>query len=160
MASTNIDNESSPEVDFEPYVNTAGGPLLTPKELVQKGISLDLIGKAIGLGGLRFTPIVRERKEEDGNESKIEQTVDGGNGNNREAEWEDDSEEEDQSEREGEGELEIAVHMYATMTRPERKEMMDLLEANMKVMYVTLHLYIYLPTIPPLYIDIPVISPM
>lgn len=144
MASTNIDNESSPEVDIEPYIQIAYEPLPTPKELVKKGISLDLIGRAVGLGGLRFTPISREGKEGDGSRGEIGGKVDEEDGNKGDAEWEDDVEEEDEGEEERE--LEIAVQMYATMTRPERKEMMDLLEANMKVMYVILHLYIYLPT--------------
>lgn len=146
VASGSIDNESSLEVDFEPYVNTVYTSLPSPKELVKKGISLDLIGRAVGMGGLRFTPALRETKEGDGSVGEAEEKVDGEDGNNKgEAEWEDDAEEEDEGE--GERELEIAVQMYATMTRLERKEMMDLLEANMKVMYATL-LYLYkgLPT--------------
>ncbi|KAF8425672.1 hypothetical protein EV426DRAFT_55121 [Tirmania nivea] len=110
--------EPSPEVDFEPYIPPTDEPLPTPKELVKKGISLNLIARAVGLGGLRFTPVLlKERKKGRDVEGK--------------AEWEDDGEEEE----EGEGELEIEVQMYATMTRPERKEMMDVLEENMKVMY-------------------------
>ena len=135
---TSTDNEPSPEVDFEPYVDTAYEPLPTPKELVKKGISLDLVGRAIGLGGLRFTPVLRERKEGDGNGGEVEGKIDEGHGSKGEAEWVD-----DEDEGGGGRELEIAVQMYATMTRPERKEMMDVLEANMKVMYVTLYLYIY-----------------
>lgn len=133
LASTNIDNEPSPEIDFEPYVDYVDEPLPTPKELVKNGISLNLIGRAVGLGGLRFTPVPRVRKEGDGSGGDIERTVDGENDNKRESEWEDDAREGDEGE--GKQELEIAVQMYATMTRPERKEMMDMLEANMKVMY-------------------------
>jgi len=129
-APTIADSEPSPEVDFEPYVNsTYDTPLPTPKELVKKGISLDLIGKAVGLDGLRFTPTPRKVKGEDGDK---EGKVDGEDGNG----WEDDAE--DGEEDIGKRVLELSVQMYATMTRPERKEMMNLLEANMKVMYVIL----------------------
>ncbi|RPB23813.1 hypothetical protein L211DRAFT_223228 [Terfezia boudieri ATCC MYA-4762] len=155
LASTNIDNEPSPEIDFEPYVDYVDEPLPTPKELVKNGISLNLIGRGVGLGGLRFTPVPRVRKEGDGSGGDIERTVDGENDNKRESEWEDDAREGDEGE--GKQELEIAVQMYATMTRPERKEMMDMLEANMKVMYVTLHLSdlpIYISMILPILLDI------
>lgn len=122
-------------------------PCPRPKTLVKKGIPLELLESFIPLPGLRFLPRPRKSLREGVDGPKTDggadlvvvkpQRGDGEADGNGEGEWEDEAGEgEGGEETEKLGELGISLHSGGTMSREERKEMMDLLERNMKVMYV------------------------
>lgn len=117
------------------------GKIQPPKQLAKKGIPLYILKKSLeGDGGrLKFRPQDARRgggaSKDDGEQEQKQK---------QKQEQEQEQEGQQKQERAGQGsELEVEIHSYGTMSRGQRKEMLDLVEGNMKAMYVPLALFFF-----------------
>ena len=117
------------------------GKIQPPKQLAKKGIPLYILKKSLeGDGGrLKFRPQDARRgggaSKDDGEQEQKQK---------QKQEQEQEQEGQQKQERAGQGsELEVEIHSYGTMSRGQRKEMLDLVEGNMKAMYVPLAFFFF-----------------